>query len=597
MQNSCDFEPTGVNFVKVDSTANIGPLITEGSLNQDTIIYVSKTTDSGLKFKFSLKEKILEVKFYQNGHPLVSYYGYNKLTDSGTVRINFSPDSAQVHNLYCKIICRKGTGSMANDYDKEITVIEKNWTLITISLANSYVYNDILMNNLNVDVMFHTFYCSPSLLKNFLFQGFYLIKNTTDTVAFTSEFTQRKLTDTTYFGERAEYTITAKILNKFYTFNSKLVPQEITPEYLISYSKDDTYKVKFIKHKYFEKLDSVYFNLYFDNELIGEYAIDLKKNDFLILNNLNRDIDKYTFSFYCRSKLNTSSLAQIGVSDKKLLNNFVQCEKFVQAPNNELFCITNNQSSLKLKCFDTKEKKFIWPKNEQIYSYYSTISPLGKCLVTFDGDKRISGYNPKNFDRIFYYLFYPSTPLVNSISISDNNILAYTLGERDGDIFLFYFHDMIQQKYTNKLMAKSSSLNNSGFSMDGKYFFAGQSIFDIDGSEPVLINNITSGSIYSFDFDNPDNIYVIDENQIKLTNIKTNLTIRTICSLNDFMGIDIYNHYFTYSSFDGKTGEKFATILDTRSWDVLFKIKIRNTDKSVFFYNTLFYSDSFLPFE
>jgi hypothetical protein len=262
--------------------------------------------------------------FYQNESKLrtffINEYGgrfkhsSSSINDSGFVEIYYQKDMIMVDKLVCKLNCATGLGNMTDLYNMDTIVKEKKMTLITI--PESYLYLEEYQYGY---VNFLPTNFQSIELKNLLFGGSYIVKNDIDTLAFAMDLNWIRIVDSTFFGEKSSYKAVSKIGGRYFSTYSKSIPRwETIPGYKLENIANDLYKITFTKTTFWNRIDTIFFNLYFENELVITHKLATKIDNSLVFSVNKIDLTKTTFSYYCKSNLCTYPQARIAVENKKI---------------------------------------------------------------------------------------------------------------------------------------------------------------------------------------------------------------------------------------------------------------------------------------
>lgn len=586
IQYSCDFEPTGINFVKIDSTANPGTLITEGTLNQDTIFLFSQI-QNGLKvnWKFKLKQKIFQVEFFQDGKKLLINQEYGKKAiDSGSIFVKYDENNIKYSDLVCRIYCASGTGSMNDLYTKDTTIIEKIWPLVIFpSKLNLAQITSCIKENRNVVVSF-TKYTGP------YFNGYYFVKNELDTLAFTLDQSKVMFIDTTYFGECSKYKIITKLKSSYYSSDTAIINYEINPEFLVTYQGGNKYKVKLLEHKYSDRIDTTFYYLIHNYKITEQGKITMKEENTFYFTSAN--LSDY-FSFNCRSEKNSYPNSVILNTSKMMANSIEDSKNYKLGANDNVYAI--NQINSQLKCFSLKDNKFIKTiYDQQVINY--ELSPNGENLIVINNNPgQVILFN--TVENLLIDIINLGTINSKFLAVSNNKILAFWTGELIDNKRRIILYDMNKKLIFSEILDFSQTINLK-FSDNNKYFSTGSKIYDISGATPVIISDLSSAYVYAFDPDNDKNAYFVENNTLSLKNFLSNSLIRDICPFNLLVNIDLNNHTISYKENSYKTGREGLNVLDTKTWDLRYSsVPFPNSSLIAFYNNTLFSSNFFLPFE
>ncbi len=577
---SCEYQPTGTNFVNVDSNftpANIQIVL---PANVDTIFldsYYVPQISYNLAGELSRFAKVI---FFID---TTQFYSSTKNSGSINPPLKY-PDSTDYYELNMIVLTKSGTGSLADLLNMEGVLYHKKYV---ICYYNTKAYKAKPLNFIEVDGKLKIEW------EKYPYSNFsrYVIKKSIQnihpmdiTVGYVYNQEQNFIIDDAYIGEAANYLVAVEFThtsNNFYypeTFKEMELPE-------IKYKVIDnkTMRFEWDKPKYYASAKN--FRIY-DSRSVGNFNIvisDINKGYFDYKHNLLGERLNCIFNVEPINNADYAINVEHPNFHKKIdiifgNQSFKYLSYSAGADNFVYYRAENDSKTYLLNQFDCNSSKTI---NSLIidkgYFNFVNTSPRGNYIVHSSGDV-VNVSKRENFPMSITIskANLPNENQGNRITnadISDNGIVV--IRSNSGYI---YFYDIIKNEFlfsTN--LENLNSISKLTISSDGKYFaLSGDngdfSIYEIIEKEIKV--KLEKLSCYNFDF--LTNNKMIYENyktkEMFLINYESMQVEKSISNINFPSSLDIelgilycYDYYHNFSGFDINAGFKKVNEFQTGS--------------------------------
>lgn len=261
---SCDYEPTGTNFVKIDSTYTPAPIeLILPDDNTDTLRAFTKRNNDmyyasiGYKVKAD-KSKFSSVKFYFDDVEK-SETGYM----SGTFNVALQKeDLNKIHKIELIAKTSSGTGSIADKMKQEGVKLSKTWMFIPLEditdFASDYLQKfELVYTRENDGLHLHW---DTTNINLFARVSLFRVYPSSKTVFLSNlKLGDMSYIDTNYLGEQAYYYVQFEVNGQTYQSKTLKVIKDL-PTLSIEPVNSTTVKVKWQKTKYKENFGYYYIN-------------------------------------------------------------------------------------------------------------------------------------------------------------------------------------------------------------------------------------------------------------------------------------------------------------------------------------------------
>ena len=458
---SCQYEPTGTNYVDVDPNFKPAQLMLTIPENLDTI-WINSATQYYFNYKINGEiEKLTGVHVYFD--TITNVFNSDLSTGNFAVK-EIKTDSIEYHTLDIVATSKSGTGSLADKLGAEGTIYHQHYVLAYINLS---MYQKDSLKFEEIDGKLKISF-KPYQLKDF--SSYRIDKRITGTtdiqiVSINQDASVTSLIDESYIGEQAEYRVFVEKINGSLIKLTSATKEAEMPIVSVKQLNRDDIEISWTKPKYIANCK--------------KYVIDIspvKQTETISDNNTLSCIKKipvgsqldFVFSIWSEDYSGivspvkypikfsvTTGEQSFGFSRiNSGTDNYIYFNENIGGMGNDIinqFDLNVNQVVRSVRADS---------KSSQMFS----VSPNGKYILFKDGDNIILT-TPNDFTNgkkiaISTFSIEPSNSIYNSLTISDNGI-----GALNSSTQRLYVYDFIN----NKLIAEITGSFNVKISAQGNY--------------------------------------------------------------------------------------------------------------------------------
>lgn len=587
--SSCDYQPTGVNFQKVDSTYKNKSIDIDFSLSmfEDTIVVnANYLTDFHYKY-LGDKNKFLRAIITIDDSITVTNEKNSEVWNTYEFK---NKSLIEYHKASLRVFIHSGTGSFADVVGAEALYLKKDWVLQVISL-----------NKLNLDSLKFTpengtlkiSWTLPEglnrLISNFTIQksinGSSPFESTVGTVYTSNYKNNYEIYDYNYIGEKAEYLV---------SFN---INGNSNPKYdLITTKKAEI--TKFRAETIKNQIQLVWNKSNYNN--FGKYVIQNNRNSQDIINISNVSdtsllLTNPSFDGNLRYSINILSQNNQSLSNSYKLNlDTTLGEKFYNFSfmrNNSKYLYFNSPNSFYLYKYDTSIDKII---DSTLFANFNNIFELssnGKYLLrsfnynemmfnkddNFDGEKiNLTNILPNYSSGSTYYF-----------DINDNGIACFSSSNK------IWVYDLINKRLVSSW--QHSYNDKIDISSDANYCIAKSSsdtlcVYKIEGNSAKVLKKIYGFGNY-FLSSSPSQLLYYDYKSMKtvILDIPTLTEIANYNLSGQFRSYDFVNNEIAHFDYN----KKELIIYDANNLNKFTKYPLNVENYFYYCNNTLFFANGF----